>query len=485
MLHRCVVEDYCRRRADKECKHQSSRAELSRAAYVLLSRIDKIRDREGPLTHFPSSFDFTALSRITRAFSYHYKMADFSPEWQKKFLIDILRRPEGLTEVRRDGKDNAAIARVIKAEFDRRIKLGPRNKERFTRRMEEFAHACWLTMESMHLLFLDDDQPENEKARLDPDHWYENNLANASLFANLTLDGLPQLVPGRLFSTRMPRDIVNDLSERRDFLHKVKVNKLRAICVLTEEHEFEKYSGDSKLLEFYRNECKLTVYNRAIPDFQIPTSGDLVNNILDLVYHLAKGENSLVHCAGGSGRTGMVIAAIIKNLGVYDPISRVRKVKSTYVETYDQELFLRNLPKVIDKRIVNDCPTLAKAIAAEHLIQVFYTHGTTDDKKIDKSQDIVEQLEEEEGSALEAKLKEAYLQTFDLVDTDKSGTLDKEELMDWLRMCGSELDLSTLTGELLKHGTLSRERFAQLMCTSASSSRRDYDIGGSIGKSQH
>ena len=90
-----------------------------------------------------------------------------------------------------------------------------------------------------------------------------------------------------------------------------------------------------------------------------PYSGDLVKNILDLTYHLSQvqlytptydkkqvgnadhhrhslrdpitqfwdhppvcvnqfcqGRNCLVHCAGGSGRTGMVIAAVIKNLGV-------------------------------------------------------------------------------------------------------------------------------------------------------------------------
>ncbi len=76
---------------------------------------------------------------------------------------------------------------------------------------------------------LDDDQPENEKQRLDPDHWYEINLCNAILFANLTLDGLPQLVPGRLFTTRMPRDIVKDLNERHEFIAKCKANSLRVI----------------------------------------------------------------------------------------------------------------------------------------------------------------------------------------------------------------------------------------------------------------
>ena len=146
-------------------------------------------------------------------------------------------------------------------------------------------------MEAVHQQFLEDEQPENERARLDPDHWYEINLTNANLFSNLYLEaveGLEQLVPGRLFSTRMPRDIVEDLGERTDFIKKCQKNKLKVVFVLTEPFEFKKYSGMDGLLDFYRQECNLTVYNRAIPDFQIPTSGDLVLNILDLVYHLSQ-----------------------------------------------------------------------------------------------------------------------------------------------------------------------------------------------------
>ena len=85
--------------------------------------------------------------------------------------------------------------------------------------------------------------------------------------------------------------------------------------------------------------------------------------------------------AGGSGRTGMVIAAVVQNLGFYDPVSRIRRVKSTYVETFEQEKFLKKMPKVIDSRILKHSSMLAMAIAAEHLIQVFYTHG----EKLDQS----------------------------------------------------------------------------------------------------
>lgn len=411
----------------------------------------------------------------------HSDNEEWSQEWQDQFLNDLLVRPLYLTEVRRDGKDNAVIEKLIQNEFRRRMAfaLPERKKTKFTRRMREYAKACWDTLEQLHMLMLDDDQPENEKQRLDPDHWYENNLTNVVLFANLTLDGLPQLVPGRLFSTRMPRNIVEDLGERQDFIDKCKKNQLKVICVLTEPDEFKKYAGLDNLLDFYRDECGLTVYNRAIPDFQIPTSGDLVNNILDLTYHLSQGENCLVHCAGGSGRTGMVIAAVVKNLGIYDPVSRIRRVKSTYVETYDQELFLKNMPKAIDSRIVKKSPYLAKAIAAEHLIQVFYTTGAKMEKS-EVAKDILEPVDDDE----EKVLLDAYMQTFDLVDEDKSGTLEKDELVKWLTMVGAELDLTTILDVLLKEGNLSREKFAKLMSSFATSNRRDYDIGGTI-KSSH
>ena len=335
---------------------------------------------------------------------------------------------------------------------------------------------------------MEDDKPENERERLDPDHWYENNLTNSSLFANLApekIDGMEQLVPGRLFTTRMPRDIVQDLNERKDFIDKCRENKLKVICVLTEPEEFKKYSGMDNLLDFYKNECGLLVYNRAIPDFQIPTSGDLVNNILDLTYHLSEGRNCLIHCAGGTGRTGMVVAAVIQNLGVYDAINRIRKVKSTYVETHDQELFLKNMPKAIDSRIVKSKPHLARAIAAEQLIQVFHTYkGVIMKAKSEEDREkarmtrsnTVEALDNED----ENKLKEAYGQTFDLIDQDNSGILEGEELKEWFAMVGAEIDLSELVNVLLGEGSLTRSKFCDLMSLLTISHRRDYDIGGVI-----
>jgi len=408
---------------------------------------------------------------------------DWSAKWKSCFLHELTSRPKQMTEVRRDGKDDAVLAKVISAELDRRLGVeGDKKKVKFEAGMRDYAAACWQTCESLHMLMLEDEQPENEKQKMDPDHWFEINLTNALLFANLSLQGLPQLVPGRLFSTRMPRDIVENEVERKDFIEKCRKNDLRVICVLTEEEEFEKYSGDGGLLDFYRDECGLTVYNRSIPDFQIPTHGDLVNNIIDLTYHLSQGRNCLVHCAGGTGRTGMVIAAVVKNLGFYDPIARIRRVKSTYVETRDQEVFLENLPIAIDTRILRNSPMLAKAIAAEHLIQVFHTHGGS----VESSEiacDVVEVVGQD-SSEVESKIRKAYGQTFDLLDSDKSGTLERDELMEWFDMCGAELDLTKIVDNLTKEGTLTRDKFTSMMATFATAHRRDYAMSGTL-KSSH
>ena len=338
-----------------------------------------------------------------------------------------------------------------------------------------------MTCEAMHLKMLQDNHPENERACLDPDHWYEINLTNASLFCNLYLEdvpGLEQLVPGRLFTTRMPRKIEEDINERAEFINKCQKNDLQVVLVLTEAFEFQKYCCTSDwLFNFYTSACGLHYYNRAIPDFQIPTSGELVANILDLVYHLSQGQNCLVHCAGGTGRTGMVVAAIVQNLGVYDALAKVRKVKSTYVETHEQELFLKNMPRAIDKRIVKEKPHLAKAIAAEHLIQVFHTHGeniertNSEEEKEAVRQKMGESIMDEEKNLL----LNAYKETFELIDQDKSGVLEETELREWFRMCNSELDLTKLTEVLVGEGALTKDKFAKPMSSNAKSSRRQYD----------
>ena len=44
------------------------------------------------------------------------------------------------------------------------------------------------------------------------------------------------------------------------------------------------------------------------------------------------------------------------------------------------------------------------------------------------------------------------LQTFKLIDLDGSGTLDRDELTQWMTMCGAELDVEKIIAALLVGG---------------------------------
>ena len=48
----------------------------------------------------------------------------------------------GMTEVRRDGKDNAAVAKVIKKEF--MLKMDVMDQQEFINHMHTYASACWV-----------------------------------------------------------------------------------------------------------------------------------------------------------------------------------------------------------------------------------------------------------------------------------------------------------------------------------------------------
>ena len=73
----------------------------------------------------------------------------------------------------------------------------------------------------------------------------------------------------------------------------------------------------------------------------------------------------LVHCAGGSGRTGIVVCGVLRNLGVHDAIAWARRQKSSYVETEEQRQVVESMPLTITAELVRKHPLLVEVMAAE------------------------------------------------------------------------------------------------------------------------
>ena len=83
-----------------------------------------------------------------------------------------------------------------------------------------------------------------------------------------------------------------------------------------------------------------------IPDFGTPDAATLQgwrDQSPRLVACLAAGGNVLIHCAAGFGRTGMLAAMLLIDLGVPPPeaIDRVRAARPGSIETREQEAFVR------------------------------------------------------------------------------------------------------------------------------------------------
>ena len=84
------------------------------------------------------------------------------------------------------------------------------------------------------------------------------------------------------------------------------------------------------------------------------------------------------------------------------------------------------------------------------------------------------------GVKQEKKLRETYGQIFNLIDKDKSGTLDNDEIDEWFGMVGAEIELNELKQGLLGHESESfhleftRERFIDFMCKKTKHNSRNY-----------
>ena len=164
-----------------------------------------------------------------------------------------------------------------------------------------------------------------------------------------------------LRTTLLPTD-----TDREQFIAKVKEHRIQKVIVLPEHLEHYQ-AGSSELLTFYEEECKLEVFHTPIVDFTTPSVEHEKKNIEELAISLRNGQSCLVHCWGGSGRTGTVICGAVKNFGVDKPIAFIRKVKSVYLETDAQEQFVTNMTTVLTERMMAEAPTLTIGVVFDQL----------------------------------------------------------------------------------------------------------------------
>lgn len=140
----------------------------------------------------------------------------------------------------------------------------------------------------------------------------------------------------------------------------------------------------------------------------------------------------------------MVVAAVLKNVGVKNPIAFIRRVKSTFVDTKEQEDFVASIPAVIDSRISMKYPELAAVMALGTLQQAQQQYHATVFFRIGHAEIKAPTTIEELGLTADQIVE--YSAIFDLYNIDESDFITMEQLQGVLK----DLGCPTPAAELFK-----------------------------------
>ena len=125
-------------------------------------------------------------------------------------------------------------------------------------------------------------------------------------------------------------------------LKSLQSQKIDVIISLTSEKEIERLG----IVNFKQNikDFGFTHLVEPIEDFSVPKDDQRknVNKLITTILSLLEDNRFvLVHCNAGLGRSGMIVALVIKCIGsLKDPVSHVRKFRSGAVETEEQQRFV-------------------------------------------------------------------------------------------------------------------------------------------------
>jgi protein-tyrosine phosphatase len=149
-------------------------------------------------------------------------------------------------------------------------------------------------------------------------------------------------------SGRWERDLAADMRELEE------EHETDVLVSLMEEHEYHGYQIP-ELLDKDRL-GGIEILRFSIRDMGVPHEAESERfeaTIREIVQHLEQGQNVVVHCRGGLGRTGTVAACVLVAFGRHtadEAIGAVREARKGTVQTREQEDFVRIFEETVRAR---------------------------------------------------------------------------------------------------------------------------------------
>jgi protein tyrosine phosphatase len=155
-----------------------------------------------------------------------------------------------------------------------------------------------------------------------------------------SLTEIPFNMPGSIYRSPMPfTDYDNFDGSWESFIK----NEIDTVVILAETCEILTHAKID-LLSYYRMKG-LEVLHYPIEDYKIPQKKSTYKyTVKEVIHRLENGNNILVHCLAGIGRTGILLSCLAKvmfNLSGEDAVTWIRNFIPNALENKTQEEFVR------------------------------------------------------------------------------------------------------------------------------------------------